>query len=234
MPAEGRPGGRKTDLRKEPPSGGRSADLRKRLPVRLPPGVSPKDRAARLRRAFEEATIRWPNSRSDGSRDMKISSLDVGSYFRIKPPCPAKGRGSTIRSGPLDAAPGWEPFSEVGKADRIVELLKRHPARLPLGVSPKDRAARLCRAFDKATIWWPNSRSAGSRYPDLNRRLPKGSRDMKIEQSKTYFGTDQAKPDTRIYTDKPLYFSRKGTSLFLRPAFAGGGFWSSLNPALTG
>ncbi|MBA4394343.1 MAG: hypothetical protein C0407_12400 [Desulfobacca sp.] len=51
--------------------------------------------------------------------------------------------------------------------------------RLPLGVSPKDRAARaarlgrafeeapirepICRAFDEATIRWPNSRSAGSR-----------------------------------------------------------------------
>jgi hypothetical protein len=38
-----------------------------------PSGNLPKDQAARLRRAFKEATIRWPNSRSAGSR---IEQLD--------------------------------------------------------------------------------------------------------------------------------------------------------------
>jgi len=73
------------------------------------------------------------------------------------------------------------------------DLKKRLPIRLPPGVSPKIGKADRPEAV------------------------------MKIEQLKTYLGTGQVKPDTRIYTDKFFHFSRKGASLFLSPGYAGGG-----------
>jgi hypothetical protein len=51
---------------------GRLRRLQERL-LSTPSGSLPKDRVARLRRAFKEATIRWPDSRSAGSR---IEQLD--------------------------------------------------------------------------------------------------------------------------------------------------------------
>ncbi|MGA3083658.1 MAG: hypothetical protein ABSE95_02560 [Thermodesulfobacteriota bacterium] len=55
------------------------------------------------------------------------------SFLRICAPCSRSGRSVRSTLSSFKKVPGWEP---------IVELLKRHPVRLPLGVSPKDRQSR--------------------------------------------------------------------------------------------
>jgi hypothetical protein len=66
-------------------------------------------------------------------------SRGPGNFDYLKHWIPAFARLPADRSfNPLGPAPEWEPFSEVGKADRIVELLKR----LPLGSRSVDLKKR--------------------------------------------------------------------------------------------
>jgi len=84
-------------------------------------------------------------------------------------PCSRSGRSVRSTLSSFKKVPGWEP---------IVELLKRHPVRLPKGVSPKDRQV----GFRTEASWRARQsradRSTGCRMPTYIKGLHGGRQDL--------------------------------------------------------